>query len=110
MKLVDQMAGDAEGGSRHLSTSLGLTGWVWTFPAPSACTFRLLTFWEADGRWLRIHSACLIGHVEVTEFAQWLSLTQTNNLNSKRTGSAAYWRSLTYHGSDLFLNNLQAFP
>lgn len=35
---------------------------------------------------------------------------QTNNLNSKRTGSAAYQRLLTYHGSDLFLNNLKALP
>lgn len=35
---------------------------------------------------------------------------QTNNLNSEGTDSTTYLRLLTYHKSDLFLNNLNSFP
>lgn len=37
------------------------------------CTF-VLTFGGADGRWLLVHSASLIGHLELTEFALSQSL------------------------------------
>lgn len=63
------------------------------------CTFWLPTFREADGRWLPVHSACLI---ELTEFVLSPSLKRCKQHKFQEHQLISYPKPLTLQKSDLF--------
>lgn len=93
------------------SVKLTFTELGHSFPFQNAPRWRPAVFWlstfrEADGRWLLVHSACLI---ELTEFVLSPSLKRCNQHKFQEHRLIHHPRLLTQQRSDLFLSNSHYF-